>query len=534
MRMIVFSIVYKLLALLLMLAVSIDIQAACSTACSTNCNIAAHTTFVPRRMSQNSVLELSLYNYRRYHGNFLDQECPPWVDVQLVAPYAFGSTNRQNQAEYFLPGGKQNIIIAQNNTSDVSSPWLELLRPMNSPYVSSLTLAPKRTVIGGALRLVFGAYKLIEDDCWYKNIWATVFIPIQQVRHSTGIKESIATGSGTSLFSPGIHDAIDALNNPAWNYGKISPNTRTKAGIDDISVKLGWDAVTQERGHVAFYSQFFIPTGKGTKAHYLFEPLVGSDHWGIGGGLNADMAVWQNDCASVYLMFDARYAYFLKHKEWRSIDLFNGDWSRYLLVATPTAQTTPLPGINYMTQHVSVTPRSMFEAWAALSFATEKWDIELGYDFWIRAQEKIRLKDIPNLGVGIFDFGANPDAGICVISAHCAKICAAIPSQPNGPIHDDTFTPLQNSEAVNKQGTTKASSCNTARCSTAAQCSYLNLDSAAHPRALSSMVYAAISRECCFGDGHITVIGVGGSYEIAHRNSALSQYGVWFKTAINF
>ena len=61
----------------------------------------------------------------------------------------------------------------------------------------------------------------------------------------------------------------------------------------------------------------------------------------------------------------------------------------------------------------------------------------------------------------------------------------------------------------------------------------LNLNSAAQPQALSSTVYAAISYDCC-ACNYPVMIGVGGQYEFAHRISALSQYGVWLKTAISF
>jgi hypothetical protein len=508
-----------------------SIYAACENACATSCNISAHTTFIPRWSSQNSALELSLFNYRHYHPA-CQTECGPWFDIEVIAPYGFVSTRKEKTAEYFLPGGKQQIVISQNNDGDISSPWLRLMRPADSPYLSYLSISPKRTVVGGALRLVFDGTAWFDGACWYHNWWATIFIPVQHVRHTLDIKESIAAGSGSSVAPAGFPNAIAALNNPAWLYGKLSPNTLKKTGVDDISVKVGLDFIKNEEGHFALYGQLFIPTGKRPHAQFLFEPLVGGNHTGLGAGLNADLVAWCDQDASLDLMVDMRYAYFFKGKEIRSIDLFNGDWSRYLLVAEPDSAVDPLPGINFFTQEVSITPRSMFELWAAFSFNTCNWHFEAGYDFWYRAKEKIKLAN-KDLGVGIYDFGRNLDLGQCTVSSHCAQICASNPLQANGPIHDPNFITVKNDNAVNALGTTRSASCQNTSCSTVAQCSFLNLDSAAHPRAFSSMIYLAASRECCC-NGQSVLIGVGGSYEFAHRRSALSGFGAWFKTAFNF
>jgi hypothetical protein len=152
----------------------------------------------------------------------------------------------------------------------------------------------------------------------------------------------------------------------------------------------------------------------------------------------------------------------------------------------------------------------------------------------MRSKEKIQLPDL-SLGVGIFDIAQRSAVtGICPITAHCARICQAVPGT-GAPVSDTTFTPVQNSKAINKQGTQRdGSSCCPVYCAQTNQCSYLNLDSAANPKALTSTIYAAASYDCCMCCEYPVMIGFGGQYEIAHRNSALSQYGVWLKTAISF
>lgn len=498
--------------------------------CSNSCNICSHTTFVPRMLSQNSVLELGLHNYYNYHLPDCDDCCAPWVSVEVTAPYYFKSTKPEELARYFLPQCKECVTIGQNNRSDISSLWLEIAAPIATPFESTVCIRPTRSVIGGALRLFFDLSRWSGDYACY-NFWASIFIPAEQVRQTLHITEIPGANSSTPIVPPSMPDALAALNNPNWLYGKLAPHTLKKAGVDDICIKFGSDFLKDDTNHFGIYGQVFAPTGQGTHAEYLFEPLVGGNHVGVGPGINADYRVYESDSSSLDLMIDLRYAYFFKSKEHRSIDLFNGDWSRYLLVVSPTDPTTPLPGINFFTQEVQVTPGSMLELWAAFEYTVCNWHLEVGYDFWYRSKEKIKLCD-QDLGVGILDIAFNPNIQ-CPTTAHCAKICAAVPTLPDAPASDSPdFITVKSSEEISKGGAhSSAVNCLGAHCSTV--CSYLNLNSAANPRATSSTVYGAVSYDCCWC-AYPVMIGVGGQYEFAHRRSALSQYGVWLKTAVSF
>ena len=519
--------------LLILLLLSTIISPLMNAMCATGCNISAHTTLIPRRMSQNSVLELSLHDYYQY--SFRDcGECPPNFFLEVTAPYFFKSTKSKKLASYFLPNCQNCVSIGENNSSDISSPWLQLSsRVAATPYRSVVCLEPERKVIGGALRFHVELNRIFENcGCLGENWWFSVFIPIQQVRHNIHITETFVPGSPLSAIT-GIPNAIVAFNNPAWNYGKWSPNTLRKTGIDDICVKIG-NAFHKSRGHTDLYALLFIPTGSGTKAKYLFEPLVGSNHVGLGIGFNGDYIAYECDTSSINFMIDARYAYFLKHKETRSIDLFNGDLSRYLLVTpppvVPPVVVTTLPGINYFTQEVDVKPQGMFEIFAAVSFNQCDWSFEIGYDFWYRSKEKLKLAD-KDLGVGIFDIASRPP--VCPVSASCARICQAVPGV-GAPVSDTTFVTVKNSEAINDQDLVRdGKKCCPTKCAAANQCSYLNLDSAANPRAATSTIYAAIAHDCCCCDRTV-MVGVGAQYEFSHRRSALSQFGVWLKSALSF
>ena len=97
----------------------------------------------------------------------------------------------------------------------------------------------------------------------------------------------------------------------------------------------------------------------------------------------------------------------------------NDDWSRYLEVAKPTALGTPLPGINYLTQSVNVTPRNSATIWTALHFQHYNFHLEIGYNFWYRQKESVEHFKAP--GVVIYDIlgvpGSQTSASSAIISA---------------------------------------------------------------------------------------------------------------------
>ncbi len=80
-------------------------------------------------------------------------------------------------------------------------------------------------------------------------------------------------------------------------------------------------------------------------------------------------------------------------------------------------------------------------------------------------------------------------------------------ASPPVPVGDETFTTVTNDDFL--------------------------VSSAEHPRALSSQVYGSLSYDRYWCNSPV-MMGLGVSYEFAHRRSALSQVGVWFTTGMRF
>lgn len=498
----------------------------CKDSCNQNCGECnSHTFFRPRSLSQNLTLEESL-SY--YYGNIQDKDDCIWLSFQVVAPIYYSSIKSTTIGTYFSPNCDCNCftVAQQNNTANISSAWLGILADLARPFQSTVCLEGRRQVIGGAVRLMIDFGNFFDErpaGCWsLKNWWLSIFIPVIQARHNFSLSE---TGTNNGILE-GHQNATQALTNKDLLFGRLYSCQKRKSGVDDVAIKLGFDALRGQSINLASYCMLFAPAGHESKAKYLFEPTMGSGgHTGIGFGITCDAGLWESDEISWIAMLEARYAYFLKHKEHRVFDLCkNGNWSRYLQFVCESDPATPFPGVNVLSRDAQVTPGSMAEVWAALNFGYCALHVEVGYDFWYRHGEKIELNCQKSckpsrctfIDCDFIEPAGNCDgdssifdiAGCCPrVSASTATIFASIRG-PGQPVSDTTFTPITDAD--------------------------LNLASAAVPKALTSTVYGAVSLDYCVC-GQTGIIGVGGSYDFVHNNSAaLRQYGVWMKLAIDY
>lgn len=452
-----------------------------TTACS------SRSFFRPRDVSTDNALELSLANYQRYHA-----ACDNWFNF-FLKPFYMESTNCSKLARYFLPNNKACIRLDESGQGDVNPLWLNLIAPAGTLYTSNVSLCPKRKV-GGVL---FTAYLNLTN-----RLWLGLNTAVMQVRTTAGLTETNRIQAGTL---PNLATAYDAFNNQTWSAGKISSCYKKAGGFDDIQLKLGYDFYKTCNDHATVYLVGTIPTGTRPKSLYLFEPLVGSNHGSFGVGFDGDALVY--DCSPRHtfnLMLDVKYRYIFAANECRSFDLCpNGDWSRYLLVVQEAQPFNSQQAINILTGPVRVTPGNTVDLWLAAHYRyCEYLNIEIGYDFWWRDCEKLCKKCPIATGYGIQSLAL---CNLPLTTASTATIAQG-PVAPNATVVDAQFIPITDAQ--------------------------INLNSAAHPSAHSSKLYATVG----FNHEHTnvsTIWGFGGSYEFAAKN-ALQQWAVWLMGGVSF
>jgi hypothetical protein len=448
-----------------------------------------HTFFSPRDITTDSTYELALTYYDIYHNN----SCPePWFNF-YVTPLYQKSVKAERLARYFLPNNKETITIAENGSGDVNSLWLNIIAANGSNFSSLFSIRPNRIVYGADFNFRF----TFDRIC--KNLWASVVFAAIKAKHNLHICERDITNPG---IIPGFADATEALTNPIYTSGRFYRDSKSRAGVDDIQFKLGYDYFYCADNHLGIYAVATAPTGKKHVSKYIFQPIVGTKHASAGVGINGDYLFYQNCNATATFMFDLKFLHYFKAKEDRSFDLINGDWSRYLLVVQAATPLLTVPLINLLTNSAQVRRGNTVQLWTALHWQQCNYNFEVGYNLWWRAQEQVKACCVPS-NFGIFDI-----SGVCgnLLTASTAQISQGF-LPPNNAVSDSVFTPITLSQ--------------------------INCKSAAAPHALSNKIYGAIGYDSQWCNQPL-LIGFGGSYEFAHTCGALNQWAVWGKFGLNF
>lgn len=358
-----------------------------------SCDYYAPTIFVPRQMAYNPIYEDALVFHEYAHLDSNDYKQDENRFLMSVKPI-YNRTVGKSLKQYFNINHACSMSVQELGSGDIDSLWFQVISQPSSYYSSTLSFNPIQKTYGATLY-----FACILP----KNFAITVNTAV--VKRKTNMRICEQNISGNDLGQvPEFSTITQAFQNPNMKYGRIC-GTQSKSGFDDIQIKIIKNFKPDENESMFWdmYGLLGIPTGSGSTALYLFEPLVGSQHVQLGLGLNAEKSFkcCHNNDFSLYGEFKWRYG--LKGQEVRSFDMTpNGQWSRYMLFTTPTSSADPFFAINDLTFESKVTPRNSIDLLLAAHAETTSCSFELGYNFWYRQSESVC--PCINLGnVGIAD-----------------------------------------------------------------------------------------------------------------------------------
>ncbi len=206
-------------------------------------------------------------------------------------------------------------------------------------------------------------------------------------------------------------------------------------------------------------------------------------------------------------MANSKWRYGFKGTETRSFDMTpNGQWSRYMLFTTPTADADPFPAINDLTFRTEVTPRSSFDLLVAGHIELCTVNFELGYNLWYRQAERVcPWIKLPEVGiadlVGIAQL--NNPTPVTVTTSSTATISQGVyPNQYQMP-RDASYTLVTANN--------------------------INICSGAQAASFSNAVFGSIGYHYDQVD-----LGLNASYEHATNSNTASVVSVWANVDIRF
>ncbi len=384
-------------------------------------------------------------------------------------------------------------------------------------YRTTMQIRPKRSVFG--LGITYKQYiGKCDNPCkkWFMELSG----PILYVRNKVHLTEFDTIVSGfpvegsAATLAQAFTGAIPIFTTPTNEdtpmlYGKIndaSNNGMRNVGFD-VEIKFGADTVMTDCFSFNGYFGLHVPGSRRPNGEYLFEAIAGfNQHFGFLLGGATSVTMWQECDRSLTWEIESTSHYFVHNVQTRSFDLKYRAWSRYMLVRDQNGVI--VPGINVFTRSMKVSPRFSFDVNTGIVYNIDgKFQGEVGYNLYALQGERVRLID--RFPTGLATVGFNnatlyPDPNFITRKSDIGDNNQNIPAPgqpgalPNETIEEDN----------------------------------LNLLSAAHPGALSNLVYFSMGYQWDTLKFPLAA-ALGASYEISGKNTALTRWLIWGKICMS-
>ncbi len=364
-----------------------------------------------------------------------------------------------------------------------------------------------------------------------------------------------------------------------WKYGRFSFCPRSKTGLADIDVMVGWNIIQNDYAHFGIFGVTVVPTGNRPKAHYIFEPLIGDGkHWKLGGGASAHLSLFPNteeSCFNMGFYAYGRAVHVFETDQIRSFDFkqqVSGQTpilTRYMLLkefnTAGEYNGTMINAINFATRNCEVKVGLLADISLKAFIAVNGWEFDIGYNFYYRHCENVCIKTDCPCGIDSRIFGFKGLEGVCCTPYTVDNGIVEVPALTNSPISttqpnatmfnphlpqdDPTLTgsitclgwnsiqftedtPIEERNFDELTPTNCFIGINTAE-PVFITCADLDARSAAQGEMRTNKVFGHLSYT--FDSCYTPFVGIGAEGEFdAHHKNALQQWGIWIKAGASF
>jgi hypothetical protein len=342
-----------------------------------------------------------MYTKPGYYDVVMEQAL--WHDIEFnkkgttragfqAIPFFQNSLSLDKNARYFLMKGKTELLVsgdanvADLESRDIRAEWINL----PSTFRGFLSVNPKQEQKGCLFEYNQDLGKWFETR-FLHDMYILFLLPVSVVKNNINLTQTDVQNPQTEF----PQDIIQAFNQPSWNFSRIDNCQKKKIGVAELTIKFGSCYMSEDFFQLNYYTVIAIPTGNKQNGKTMFEPVNGNNHHlGIGGGINMQVPFNRDTTSFAFCGFvDLESVILIRNKQFRTYDLFDKPWSRFLLMNVIEAQpNTNQPGVNYMTQRITAKPFNVVDFALGWRFHTPTMEAEIGYGIWGHANERTNLK----------------------------------------------------------------------------------------------------------------------------------------------
>lgn len=326
-----------------------------------------------------------------WHDIEFNKHGPSKTGLQAI-PFFQRSIPLDKNTRYFLMKGKTELLVSGDENvddlevRDIRAEWVNL--PSN--FRGFLSVNPKQQQAG----CVFEYHQDLGN--WFnvrflQDMYILFLLPVSEVKNHINLTQCGVINENTEF----PRNIIEAFNQPTWHFSRISNCQPRKVGIGELTIKLGTCYMSENFFQLNYYTVIAVPTGNKQNGKTMFEPVNGNNHHlGFGGGINLQVPLNRDTTCFAWCGFiDLESVILLRNKQYRTYDLFDKPWSRFLQMNVIGAQPNEnQPGVNYMTQRITAKPFNVVDFALGWRFHAPAMEAEIGYGIWGHGNERTNLK----------------------------------------------------------------------------------------------------------------------------------------------
>lgn len=439
-------------------------------------------------------------------------------NFQVTGIYSASSDN-DDIGKYFLTGNKDKISLIRSTASDESN---ATTGDLDLNYIihkkDGVATDPEATV---SLRPEQNFYGVRFDyhqelDRILKGLYLSAHLPVIHVENKT--KLNVTSADATlqtnvmNFFNGTFANTTASDSNRQAKLANAKMVNSDDTGVADIDIALGYKFLRKEKYHAALAIAVTIPTGEEADGSTLFEAVVGNGkHFGLGGDFCGGARIWGDMDHNIKLAIKMKYRYLFENSEKRTLGIKGYNMGQYALLVAPTAtgaDATLVPAANVTTLNVDVTPGSQLDGMVAFAYNNGGFSFDLGYNMYFREAEDVDMKDAFVAG----SYAVAAQKLDTKASSHNSLPATGVFTTGVNDVTDGGAAAL--TSAIISKDT-------------------LDVTAAETPSQFTHTIFAGLGYTFKEWDNPL-MLGVGGKYEFASKNSALEMWGIWAKIGIGF
>lgn len=488
------------------------------------------TFLMPRAAGVNKAMEQSTWHDHVYT---LYRNKAQLKSHFQITPFFQESINRNDIGKYFGIKGRNNFTVGKvpaavgDPTPDLDSHLLihDSADASTEKLAGTVTFRPYQQTYGARLDFVQMINSPI-NHLFFKASMPLVNVTNNMSMHiandkkvtiqSKATDEATAATLETKTFS--LSDFFTGNVSITAGNDQQSPLTKAKIdgkhskfGIADLDLAIGYIPEHTSKRYVSLNIGLTIPTGNRVRGEHLFEAVCGNGHHvGLGAGLDAGLCAWKGEHGEVWIESGINYRYLFEATEARTIGVKDLIFGHYQLGGFVGQINKPLfPLANVLTRNLRVKPGSQIDSIVDLSFKTNQFIVDLGYNFYWKDKESLAIKDFNSGSIGV------ADPRYVQTSVPALGAPQSVPFVTPSTVNDAAGNPVPTITRV-------------------IQTSDLDIEAAKTPSQVTHKVFGGFGYKFNIAHDYPTTLALGASYEFSQDNAVLDQYAFWIKAAFSF